>query len=191
MRCFMEEEDTRRHFSPLFELRIKLQYLKRVGINASKMQRLEFIFRVTCSLPSPSSLLKLPMFVCKCTDSTEYSKYQDMPVMKKSSFTDNNYLVFGPRLHAILVEWPVHFLEWCFSFVFVYFKVLSVEPDRRRLLLTHKKTMVESDLPFITDYSDAKPGVSTHGFITAIKDFGCLVTFYNNVKGLVPRTELG
>ncbi|CAH3149742.1 unnamed protein product, partial [Porites evermanni] len=70
-------------------------------------------------------------------------------------------------------------------------RVLSVEPDRRRLLLTHKKTMVESDLPFITDYSDAKPGVSTHGFITAIKDFGCLVTFYNNVKGLVPRTELG
>ena len=51
--------------------------------------------------------------------------------------------------------------------------------------------MVESDLPVITDYSDAKPGVSTYGFITAIKDFGCLVTFYNNVKGLVPRTELG
>ena len=73
----------------------------------------------------------------------------------------------------------------------MHFKVLSVEPDRRRLLLTHKKTMVESDLPLITDYSDAKPGVSTHGFVTAIKDFGCLVTFYNNVKGLVPRTELG
>jgi len=70
-------------------------------------------------------------------------------------------------------------------------RVLSVEPERRRLLLTHKKTMVESDLPLITQCSDASPGISTHGFITAIKDYGCLVTFYNNVKGLVPRAELG
>jgi len=108
----MEEVDTRRHFPPLFELRIKLQHLKRVGINASKMQRLEFIFRVMCSLPSPSSLLKLPMFVCKCTDS------QDMPVMKRSSFTDNNYLVFGPRLRVILVEWPLHFLGVMFQLCF-------------------------------------------------------------------------
>ena len=51
--------------------------------------------------------------------------------------------------------------------------------------------MVESDLPLITQCSDASPGISTHGFITAIKDYGCLVTFYNNVKGLVPRAELG
>ncbi|KAL9983734.1 hypothetical protein ACROYT_G005955 [Oculina patagonica] len=70
-------------------------------------------------------------------------------------------------------------------------RVLSVEPGRRRLLLTHKKTLVESALPHITEFSDAKPGVSSHGFITAIKEFGCLVTFYNNVKGLVPRSELG
>ena len=59
------------------------------------------------------------------------------------------------------------------------------------MLLTHKKTLVESSLPLITDLSNAKPGVSSHGFITAIKDFGCLVAFYNNIKGLVPRSELG
>ena len=66
-----------------------------------------------------------------------------------------------------------------------------MEPDRRRLLLTHKRTMVESDFPLISSYTDVTAGVSSHGFITAIKDFGCLVTFYNNVKGLVPRSELG
>lgn len=66
-----------------------------------------------------------------------------------------------------------------------------MEPDRRRLLLTHKKTLIESSLPLLTDYSDARPGVSSHGFIAAIKDFGCIVVFYNNVKGLVPRVELG
>ena len=70
-------------------------------------------------------------------------------------------------------------------------KVLSVEPDRRRLLLTHKKTLRESSLPIITDYSEAQPGVSCHGYVVAIKDFGCIVSFYNNIKGLVPRAELG
>ena len=59
------------------------------------------------------------------------------------------------------------------------------------MLLTHKKTLVDSSLPVITDYSDAARGVSCHGYITAIKDFGCFVAFYNNVKGLVPRSELG
>lgn len=72
-----------------------------------------------------------------------------------------------------------------------FLKVISVEPDRRRMLLTHKKTLVQSSHPIITEFSDAKPGVSSHGFITAIKDFGCLVAFYNNVKGIVPRTDLG
>ena len=50
---------------------------------------------------------------------------------------------------------------------------------------------MNSSLPVITDYSDAAPGVSCHGYINAIKDFGCFVVFYNNVKGLVPRSELG
>ncbi|RMX61399.1 hypothetical protein pdam_00018294 [Pocillopora damicornis] len=70
-------------------------------------------------------------------------------------------------------------------------RVLSVWPDRRRLLLTHKKTLIESSLPIITEYSQAQPGVSCHGFVVAIKDFGCFVLFYNNVKGLVPLRELG
>ena len=66
-----------------------------------------------------------------------------------------------------------------------------MEPDRRRLLLTHKKSLVNSKESLITSYEDAVPGMCTHGFVTAVKDFGCLVTFYNNVKGLVPRVELG
>ncbi|XP_068709241.1 protein RRP5 homolog [Montipora foliosa] len=70
-------------------------------------------------------------------------------------------------------------------------RVLSVDPNWHRLLLTHKKTMVDSTLPPITDYSVASPGVSSHGSIYSIKDYGCIVKFYNNVKGLVPRSELG
>ncbi|XP_048585462.1 protein RRP5 homolog isoform X2 [Nematostella vectensis] len=70
-------------------------------------------------------------------------------------------------------------------------RVLTVDPGQRRLHLTHKKTMVSSILQVITQYSDAKPGTTSHGFITSVREYGCLVTFYNNVKGLVPKDQLG
>ncbi|EDO29780.1 predicted protein [Nematostella vectensis] len=70
-------------------------------------------------------------------------------------------------------------------------QVLTVDPGQRRLHLTHKKTMVSSILQVITQYSDAKPGTTSHGFITSVREYGCLVTFYNNVKGLVPKDQLG
>lgn len=71
------------------------------------------------------------------------------------------------------------------------FQVLFVEPERKRLRLTHKKTLVNSELPLITNYSDIKLGMKSHGFITSIRDYGCIVHFYNNVRGLVLKTELG
>lgn len=57
-------------------------------------------------------------------------------------------------------------------------------------MMTLKKTLIESKLPAITCYDDAKPGLQTHGFILRVKDYGCIVKFYNDVQGLVPRHEL-
>lgn len=57
-------------------------------------------------------------------------------------------------------------------------------------MMTLKKTLVESKLPAITCYADAKPGLQTHGFIFRVKDCGCIVKFYNDVQGLVPKHEL-
>lgn len=42
-----------------------------------------------------------------------------------------------------------------------------------------------SKLTPITSYEDAVEGLVTHGFITGIEDYGCFVSFYNDVKGLV------
>uniref|UniRef100_A0A1A7XIX3 Protein RRP5 homolog n=1 Tax=Iconisemion striatum TaxID=60296 RepID=A0A1A7XIX3_9TELE len=70
-------------------------------------------------------------------------------------------------------------------------RVLSVDAESRRMFLTRKKTLVESSLPLFLSYSDARPGRVSHGYIVCIKDFGCIVRFYNNVKGLVPLGELG
>uniref|UniRef100_A0A3P9LQM6 Protein RRP5 homolog n=1 Tax=Oryzias latipes TaxID=8090 RepID=A0A3P9LQM6_ORYLA len=69
-------------------------------------------------------------------------------------------------------------------------RVLSVDPEGKKLYLTRKKALVESPLPLFLSYSDARPGRVSHGYVVCIKDFGCIVRFYNDVKGLVPLSEL-
>ncbi|MGH0135552.1 UNVERIFIED_CONTAM: hypothetical protein FKN15_066160, partial [Acipenser sinensis] len=69
-------------------------------------------------------------------------------------------------------------------------RVLAVIPDTKKLILTRKKALVESKLPLICSYEDARPGRVAHGYIVCVKDFGCIVRFFNEVNGLVPRHEL-
>lgn len=71
-----------------------------------------------------------------------------------------------------------------------FLQVLSVEPDNKKLYLTRKKSLVDSTLRLFLSYDDALPGRVSHGYIVCVKDFGCIVRFYNNVKGLVPLREL-
>ena len=61
---------------------------------------------------------------------------------------------------------------------------------RRKLSLTCKQTLVDSDLPIITSLADAPRGAITHAFVCAVKPYGCIVRLYNHVRGLVPRKEL-
>ena len=69
--------------------------------------------------------------------------------------------------------------------------VLSVDAAKSRVVLSMKTSFCESDTPRIMQYSDVKPGTVCTGFISAIKDFGCILTFFNDVHGLVPRDQLG
>ncbi|KAM6184088.1 protein RRP5 homolog [Erethizon dorsatum] len=69
-------------------------------------------------------------------------------------------------------------------------RVLLCDPEAKKLIMTLKKTLVTSKLPVITCYEDAKPGLQTHGAILRVKDYGCIVKFYNDVQGLVPKHEL-
>lgn len=72
----------------------------------------------------------------------------------------------------------------------VFLQVLSVDAENKKLYLTRKKALVESSLPLFLSFADARPGCVSHGFIVSVKTFGCIVRFYNNVKGLVPLQEL-
>ncbi|NWR32721.1 RRP5 protein, partial [Tachuris rubrigastra] len=69
-------------------------------------------------------------------------------------------------------------------------RVLECNPAGKKLILTLKKSLIQSKLPVLTNYEDAKPGLITHGFVVCAREFGCIVKFYNDVKGLVPRNEL-
>uniref|UniRef100_A0A8C4WBQ8 Protein RRP5 homolog n=1 Tax=Gopherus evgoodei TaxID=1825980 RepID=A0A8C4WBQ8_9SAUR len=69
-------------------------------------------------------------------------------------------------------------------------RVLMSNPEEKKLILTLKKTLVMSKFPVLTSYEAAKPGLITHGFIVCAREFGCIVKFYNDVKGLVPKNEL-
>eukprot|EP00057_Strongylocentrotus_purpuratus_P009707 XP_011664181.1 PREDICTED: protein RRP5 homolog [Strongylocentrotus purpuratus] len=97
---------------------------------------------------------------------------------------------FVPRTH--LADIPVQKPQERFTIGSeIELRVLLVEPAKRRVLLTHKKTMVKSSLPFLASYAQPKLGMWIHGCVVAVKDFGCIVSFYNDVKGIIPRAELG
>ena len=69
-------------------------------------------------------------------------------------------------------------------------RVLSVEPSRRRLLLSCKKSFVRSALEPLTDYSQVVLGAVYQGVISSVHHYGCIVRFYSNVRGLVMKSEL-
>lgn len=69
-------------------------------------------------------------------------------------------------------------------------RILSVEPDRRRLLVTCKKSWLQSTQEPLSAYSQATPGSVHLGVISAVKQSGCVVHFYGGVRGFVTKSEL-
>ena len=65
-----------------------------------------------------------------------------------------------------------------------------VDGRHRKLIFTHKKTLVKSSLPLILDYNDAKPGMFSHGVVSGVRSYGVFVSFYKHVRGLVSINHL-
>ncbi|PJF17626.1 hypothetical protein PSACC_02562 [Paramicrosporidium saccamoebae] len=70
------------------------------------------------------------------------------------------------------------------------FRVVDCDPKTRRITLTRKKGLLDSTLPVFTDYLQLVPGNSHDGYIVAIRNFGCIVRFYGEVKGIVTVAEM-
>lgn len=69
-------------------------------------------------------------------------------------------------------------------------RVLSVEAGEKRCILTAKKTLVKSKLPLITRFDEVEVGMQTYGVVVSIKDYGLLLGFFDDLKGLLPRDQI-
>jgi rRNA biogenesis protein RRP5 len=64
-----------------------------------------------------------------------------------------------------------------------------VDPERKRISLTAKRTLLESSLPILSKLEDIKVGLVSHAVIFKISEKSLMVEFYNNLKAVVPSRE--
>ncbi|KAJ3102583.1 hypothetical protein HDU96_009589 [Phlyctochytrium bullatum] len=69
-------------------------------------------------------------------------------------------------------------------------KVLANNLASKKITLTLKKNLLNSTLQPVDSYDRSHVGVVTHGYIVSIKEFGCIVGFYNDVRAIAPLPEL-
>ncbi|KAF7339807.1 rRNA biogenesis protein RRP5 [Mycena venus] len=96
------------------------------------------------------------------------------------------------------VVWPNHYADITLKHPAKRFKaganikcrVLVVDPERKRISLTAKKTLVESTLPVVATLEDAKVGIVVHAVIFKVFEKHLMVEFFNNLKAVVPAREI-
>lgn len=67
--------------------------------------------------------------------------------------------------------------------------MFALEPARSRVILTLKKTLVDSDLDIPTGFADAKPGMITPAVVSKILDKGCIVDLFGGLRAFIPQSE--
>lgn len=68
-------------------------------------------------------------------------------------------------------------------------RVVNVDPTHKRLMLTCKKSLLRGAV--LTDYTSVQPGDRCCGVVTSVHSYGCIIHFFNQVKGLVRKADLG
>ncbi|KAF9977457.1 rRNA biogenesis protein rrp5 [Actinomortierella ambigua] len=69
-------------------------------------------------------------------------------------------------------------------------RVLSTDPEKGKVSLTCKDSLIKSKLPIITSYEDAEVGALTDGVVYQVNPKGVIVSFFNNVKAFAHISEL-
>jgi rRNA biogenesis protein RRP5 len=69
-------------------------------------------------------------------------------------------------------------------------RVLSTDPSEKKIRLTLKKTLVNSEAPPIKSYADIAKGMQSPGTIVNILPSGAVVQFYGTVRGFLPISEM-
>uniref|UniRef100_A0A5S6QFY1 S1 motif domain-containing protein n=1 Tax=Trichuris muris TaxID=70415 RepID=A0A5S6QFY1_TRIMR len=69
-------------------------------------------------------------------------------------------------------------------------RILGVDLEANRLLLTAKKSLIRSKLPPLVECTERIVYQTYDGYIAKFCPSGILVAFYNNVRGLLPKAAL-
>lgn len=98
---------------------------------------------------------------------------------------------FVPKIHTGDVPLSENLLKKKFKIgAELKCKIIALNPAEKRCILTAKKTLVKSKLPLIDSFEGAQIGMETYGVVVSIQDYGLLLGFMNDLKGLLPRSEL-
>ncbi|EST06611.1 Suppressor of forked [Kalmanozyma brasiliensis GHG001] len=69
-------------------------------------------------------------------------------------------------------------------------RVMDVDPNRNRIVLTLKKSLVKSDLPIVASMQDARVGVVTNATVFRVQTNSLIVSLFGGLKALVPGREV-
>lgn len=69
-------------------------------------------------------------------------------------------------------------------------RVLSTNPSQKRMRLTMKKTLVNSDAPAVKAYDEVSVGMQILGSIIKMQSNGAFIQFYGNLRGFLPVSEM-
>jgi len=69
-------------------------------------------------------------------------------------------------------------------------RVLSINPEKRQIRFTLKKTLVNSDVEPWTSYTDLQPGQKAPGTLINITPAGAVVQFYGPVRAFLPVSQM-
>jgi rRNA biogenesis protein RRP5 len=69
-------------------------------------------------------------------------------------------------------------------------RVLKTDTVKQKVILTLKKSLINSEYPIFKDISDCEVDDVSHGVIIAIKNNGCIVSYYNGFAAFAPGNEM-
>ncbi|PHH88470.1 hypothetical protein CDD83_7496 [Cordyceps sp. RAO-2017] len=69
-------------------------------------------------------------------------------------------------------------------------RVLSSNPSKKRMRMTLKKTLVNSEAPIIASHDDVSVGMHVPGTIVKLQQNGAHIQFYGPLRGFLPVSEM-
>ncbi|KAK9897002.1 hypothetical protein P389DRAFT_52084 [Cystobasidium minutum MCA 4210] len=130
-----------------------------------------------------------------------FMKVQDLQVGERIDGTvqrlSDSALFVNIHGNVAGVVWPLHYSDLKLKHPERRFKagtavkarILSLDPEKNRVVLTLKRSLVNSDLPVISTVEEAKPGLVIHAMVQTFINKDMLVETFGGMRAFVPVAE--